>query len=732
MTAMLDTTPVGLDRDHPPAPVRRREIRTGEPRRFRPDIEGLRAIAVLAVVLYHADLLGLTGGYVGVDIFFVISGFLITRQLVTGVGNHGVRELPVFYARRIRRLLPASTVVVIATLLAAYAWAPALRLKAIAMDAIFTTFYGLNYRLADLGTDYQHANDAVSPLQHFWSLAVEEQFYVGWPLLIVAVFYLARRHRIKALVAVLTVLAVWSFWCSATQTYDSPSWSYFSLHTRAWELALGGLVALTGPVWTSLPRWATNAGAWFGLGVITACLWALDEKTVYPGTMAAIPVGACALVIACGSAPRFHSVERVLGEPVLQGIGKVSYSWYLWHWPMLILIPVAAGEALPWFRRFEIIVLALIFAILTYYLVENPVRHLQRLNFEWLRNGLGLAAAVLVVALVASNNVNTVGNGPAVKSVQLTIDSKATQRLAGAIDRAMVTKDVPSNLTPPASAGFHDFPMGCIADIKETRTVLPGGGMACNGDLTLGDPAGTKTIAVFGDSHAQHWGSGIDSAARTMHLNVIIRTRAACPPAEISVWNTVIDRQYTECDAWKPIAENQIIAAHPEFVIISESDAIGGKEMDDKKWADATVKTIKKFQDAGIGVIYMEDTPYLPVDVPVCVGDHLDDLQKCNVARGGEYSYPARHKLVAKEAKAAGATVVDPAKWLCNAAGCPAVVGNILAYRDGGGHLTHTFSRWLAPVLVTMLQKYMRANETSTSSPQSGTSTPSESPSATP
>src|SRR3954470_14129958 len=186
-------------------------------RHFRPDVEGLRAVAVLLVVAYHAHL-GVPAGFVGVDVFFVISGFLITRQLVDAVGASGVRALPQFYLRRIRRLLPASTVVVLATVVAARAWAPPLQQRPIALDGIFTTFYGLNYRLAVNGTQYLHAQDAVSPLQHFWSLGVEEQFYACWPVLIVIAAVIGRRHLRSVLTLLLVGVTAVSFAFSVSVT----------------------------------------------------------------------------------------------------------------------------------------------------------------------------------------------------------------------------------------------------------------------------------------------------------------------------------------------------------------------------------------------------------------------------------------------------------------------------------------------------------------------------------
>ncbi|HEU5110943.1 MAG TPA: acyltransferase, partial [Micromonosporaceae bacterium] len=221
---------------------------------FRPDVEGLRAVAVVLVVLYHAGVGAVGGGYVGVDVFLVISGYLITGLLLRDQG----RGLAAFYARRALRLLPAATVVVAATVAAARAWLPPLRFGEVVRDALHTTFYGLNYRLAALGTDYSAADAAPSPLQHYWSLAVEEQFYLAWPPLLAAVCALAARRR-RAVLAVLAVLAVTlgvvvagSLALSVWQTAASAPWAYFGAHTRAWELGAGALLALA-PV-ARLPR----------------------------------------------------------------------------------------------------------------------------------------------------------------------------------------------------------------------------------------------------------------------------------------------------------------------------------------------------------------------------------------------------------------------------------------------------------------------------------------------
>jgi peptidoglycan/LPS O-acetylase OafA/YrhL len=311
----------------------------------RRDIEGLRAVAVLLVVLYHCGVRFLGGGYVGVDVFFVISGYLITGLLLREAAATGRISILGFYARRIRRLLPAALLVTAATVVAAYRWLPPLRAPQVALDGLFTTLYGLNYRLAGVGIDYLQADAAPSPLQHFWSLAVEEQFYLLWPVLLL----LGWRWKRSVLVGVVVVSLGTSLW----QTAANPTWAYFGLHTRAWELGAGALVAVLGG---RLP----TVFAPLGVGAIVLAAVLYTDRTAFPGYAALLPVAGTVAVLLAPS--------RLLDAAPLQAVGQLSYSWYLWHWPFLAFggrprLVLAAG--------------ALGAAALTYALVENPVRELR-------------------------------------------------------------------------------------------------------------------------------------------------------------------------------------------------------------------------------------------------------------------------------------------------------------------------------------------------------------------
>lgn len=666
-------------------------------RKFRPDIEGIRAFAVLSVVLYHAHL-GVRGGFVGVDVFFVISGFLITRQLVNAVDRTGVRALPTFYTRRVRRLLPASVVVVIATVLVARVWAPALQVRSIAQDALATTFYGLNYRLAISGTQYLHETDAVSPLQHFWSLGVEEQFYLGWPVLIVLIAILGRRFRTPLLVSLLVGIVAVSFYFSVTVTTSSPSWAYFSLHTRAWELALGALVGVGANRLARLPRRLAELAAALALVAIVASAFVLSEATAYPGSAAALPVLGTTVLIAAGCGRRLRT-ERILGEPSLQCLGRVSYSWYLWHWPMLILAPYVLGHSLSWLERIVVVWLSLTAALISFFVVEDPARRLNLGNLKWFGSGLMLSASVVTAcALVLTHLPALTGHGAAVTIVQADSASPAvTAQMQAAIKQGVGTTAVPSNLQPQPAAAAQNTPPssknGCHADFLVVQ----------QGDCVFGDPAGTKTAVIFGDSHAEQWLPALAAAGAKAKWKVVNWTKAACPAAQLSVFAPSLNRQYTECDSWRSSTEARIAALKPALIVVSQSENVVSSKVSPSDFAAATLLTLQRLrQIAGAKVVYLQDIPIPNYDMPGCVAQHLDDAAKCNYPVNKAYTYPDRHRQLLSAVPGAGVATVDPQGWLCTSQTCPAVVGNYLVYRNNT-HMSADFSTWLAPMVAPLL-----------------------------
>ncbi|MEI7717461.1 MAG: acyltransferase, partial [Mycobacterium sp.] len=310
---------------------------------FRPDIEGLRAVAVAAVVLFHANIPGITGGYVGVDVFFVISGFLITGMLWREARTAGTVSLSRFYGARARRLLPASATVGIVTMVASALLLPPLQVKTVSIDAITSALYLSNYWFVTTGINYFNKDSLAipSPFQHYWSLGVEEQFYLVWPILIISTAWIIRRLRRQSTrseapaserpyLAVLVIVAVISFALSLVITYVLPPVAYFSLPTRAWQLATGGLVAFTAVHWRRLPAIMSAALSWTGLGLIVLACFGLGSTTHYPGVAALLPTLGAALVIGAGCTETPQGCRRVLELPPMGALGRVSYSLSLW------------------------------------------------------------------------------------------------------------------------------------------------------------------------------------------------------------------------------------------------------------------------------------------------------------------------------------------------------------------------------------------------------------------
>jgi peptidoglycan/LPS O-acetylase OafA/YrhL len=677
--------------------------------KFRPDIEGLRAIAVLSVVLYHAGLLGVRSGFIGVDVFFVISGFLITRLLMESISEHGIRALPTFYARRIRRLFPAAMTVVAATVVAARIWAPPTSVRPIAVDGIFTTFYGLNYRLAAEGTNYLNAGSAVSPLQHFWSLAVEEQFYLCWPILIVLIAYLGRRHRDALLGVLLAAIVLLSFYLSVTLTRTDAPWAYFSLATRAWELGLGGLVALGAFQLARLPGSAAFFGGWLALAAVIGSAFAFSDQTPYPGSAAALPVAGAAVLIACGCADQ-SGAGVLLGVRPMQFLGRMSYSWYLWHWPMLVIAPMILGHALSWPERLTVVALSLVAAIISFYLIENPARSLRLPNRQWFAGGLALSgSAVLVAVLVIANPPQFVGTGANATVLHSSVDTPAVAReMKAAVTAGLNTMDAPANLTPRPDQAHGDVPSssnnGCQASILQVT----------QGPCVYGDPTGTYTVVLFGDSHMQQWQPAFAKAGVYLHWRVINWTKSGCPPQELTVFNSQLNRNYTECNTWRQLTLRRIAALNPTVVVVSASDS-EAPNLSPTAYADATVSIMRTLQRMTTAkVVYLADTPFPGYDVATCVASHLDDVKACNLPLSraymvqqdnGDMVKQPRHQAVNQALqKVPGVTLVDPAGWMCADNVCPAVVGNLLVFRDTA-HLSVEFSEWLTPMITSLLEE---------------------------
>jgi peptidoglycan/LPS O-acetylase OafA/YrhL len=683
----------------------------------RTDIEGLRAIAVLAVLLFHAGVPGLGGGYVGVDVFFVVSGFLITSLLVAEKTNTGKVSLGAFYARRARRILPVSSLVAVATLIASWIWLEPLRLRSLSDDVLAAALFSSNFVFANRGADYLQSALPPSPLQHYWSLAVEEQFYVVWPALVMLVCLgigtrTLRNIRLRVGITA-AIAAVASFVACMALMNSSQPWAFFSPHTRAFELAIGALVAVI-PIGASITLIRINAFlAWCGLAGIIATVVTFSETTTFPGPWALAPVMATAFLLRGGNATSW-APEALLRISPMQWLGSRSYSAYLWHWPVLIITAAALDKKLSVFEGLICLMISLALSEFSYRFVENPVR----LN----HNIVGLRATVLAVSLIAvvsgsavlaQNNQPSLSGGWSATAPTLitesstTIDSSVSTttipvkpELPGqsppvdAIVQAMTATGLPSNITPSLQGAISDMPTiysnNCHASFSAIQPK----------NCVYGDPASSTVIGLYGDSHAAQWFPAFEKMAIKRSWKLIIYTKRGCPPADIPTYSKVLGKVYKECAPWRENVLKQMVADGVQTVFIAHFDRLLSAStrvpMWQKEWRTGLQSTIDQLTAKGITPVLMEDTPYPGQDVPTCLSRHYTNVQLCNPVISSAYRDDMHQML--EDFDAANVHVLWTRHWFCTDAGCPTVVGNILVYRDDN-HMSVTFASFIAPLL---------------------------------
>ncbi|PBC44796.1 acyltransferase [Rhodococcus sp. ACS1] len=696
---------------------------------FRTDIEGLRAVAVLAVVFFHAGVPGIDGGFAGVDIFFVVSGFLITGLLWRDVAATGRVGLAEFYGARARRLLPAGCVVLVATAIGAALLLPPLQARAVLGDGIASALYVGNYRLALHGTDYLAADTPPSPFQHYWSLGVEEQFYLLWPALIIGVAWLVRRRTRRQgpdhapsttpYLVVLAVVAAVSFAVSLDWTRTLPPWAFFSLPARAWELAAGGLVALSVRHWRRLPPAVAAAAGWAGLALIVFACLRLGEKTPYPGTAALLPVLGTVLVIGAGCAAPRLGVGRGLSLPPMRAVGRVSYSWYLWHWPVLLLAPIVLGRSLDLTDRLAMVMVSAGLAGLTLALVENPVRFAAPLRLSASRS-LVLGGAVTAVAVCAALVLLVarpvpVGHGAAaaaltvsapVESATPAIDPRdsavndMTAQVQAAVAAAAGLQSVPSNLSPPLADAPADKPAvfvnGCV------RSWLEVGQDEC----ASGDVTSATTVALVGDSHAAMWAPAFEAASEQHHWRLETMGKVTCPLLDLPLTSPYLGREYTECEQWRGEIVDRLRAERPRLVVLSMSRRYGadfGFSVYARPWLDSLTRLVTELRATGAAVLVLGPVPDPQSTVPTCLSAHLDDASACSPPR----AVAVNDAGVAAEATATaagGGRYADLTTLFCTAERCPVVVGNDLVYRDDN-HLTLEHAQALSPVIAALADR---------------------------
>lgn len=520
---------------------------------------------------------------------------------------------------------------------------------------------------------------------------------------------------------VLSAVTAASFLVGLRWTRTDPPWAFFSLPSRAWELGVGALLALSVPVLGRLPQVVAAISGWTGLAAVVWSVTRFSGATPFPGTAALLPVLGTAMILIAGTGVGRGGASRLLDRPIVRHLGDVSYSWYLWHWPLLILLPAASGHPLTLPERLATVLAALAAAEVTLRWVENPVRFARPLRPP--RRALAFGAVLLVVASGACTAAGDqlgapTGHGPAAAAITLAPATSphpiATSppasrksspaspwhlenaRLAPILKQATRPRPLPSNLTPALVDAAGDkappFVDGC--NLTWTATSQP----ECA--YTTGSPA----VVIFGDSHAAQWFPPLDAIATARHLRLESFTKTTCPPFHIPIFSPYLDRTYTECETWQAATLARIVAQRPGLVVLGVArhySSAYGFTVYSHRWLTGLAATVATLHAAGIPVLVMGPTPLPPGDVPTCLSAHLSNLVACDFPRTLGVNATGLD-LERRTVLAAGGSYLDPTPWICTPISCAVVVANMLIYRDDN-HLTTTYTSWLRPALQPVI-----------------------------
>jgi peptidoglycan/LPS O-acetylase OafA/YrhL len=715
-------------------------------RQFRPDIEGLRAVAVLGVVLYHAHVGLIRGGFAGVDVFFVVSGYLITGLLWDELQDRGRIRLAAFYGRRARRLLPASVLVVLVTAVAARHWLPPLQVPSVAKDGVSSALYVANYRFAIHQTDYLNASSPPSPFQHYWSLGVEEQFYLAWPLLLLAASLVWRyqgryqRNRLAGSASRLSAggalgaITAASFLLCLWLTHVDQPWAFFALPARAWELGVGGVLALAAPAVGQIPGRAAAAMGWGGLMAIVVSFLTISSTTAFPGAAALVPVAGAALVLAAGVRAAEAGPVRLLGQRHMRMTGRISYSWYLWHWPLLILAPYVVGHSLNLPENLLVAGGSGVIAAGTFLLVETPARTstwLTALPRRSLLAGASLSVAGAVVCLLVAASLPALAGrglapvaaihtgptgyrapGPAPGATRIppttTADplgaqaAASTDQVQSALAGTISVEDVPANLDPPLaeakSSNSPTFYDGCMDAFLETAVR----------NCAFGAATSARTVVLFGDSHAAMWFPAVDAAANAHGWRLLNLTKATCPPFDIPIFSPDLGRTFTECEAWRSKVLARIMVEHPALVILGVArhyEPVYGFSPYDNGWLSYLAQMVIQLRQLGSQVLVIGPVPKPPFVVPDCLSAHLSSAAACTfpVAQTINEAGEAAERAAVMNA---GGAYLNTQPWFCAGATCGVMLDNIEMWRDDN-HITETYSAYLGPAMGAQIAVVM-------------------------
>lgn len=616
---------------------------------YRPAIDGLRALAIVLVLAAHARLPGLAGGFVGVDVFFVISGYLISALLLGELHRDGRLQLASFFARRLRRLLPALLVMLLLSSLAALLLLSPSQQDGAPGDALAALSWTSNLLFAFAQRDYFAAQEGGNLFLHTWSLGVEEQFYLLWPLLLWAAWRLGRGRAVDRLLwAVLALSALGCAWLTELE----PRWAFYLMPSRAWQFALGALAWRLAPL---LQRQAATVTA-LGLGLIVLAALGYDERTPYPGVAAWLPtVGAALCLLVCDGPADRGSPLGLLASIPMRWIGQRSYAWYLWHWPLLV-IGMACWPQGGWPWRALLCMAALPLAMLTYRYVEPRWRRygaLPRPGRSLLLGGAAMAGLMLLAC--------------GWDRLLLQWSQSPAQR-----HYLAARNDLPSLYADRCDEWFHG------------DRLTP---------CRFGPADAPHTAVLLGDSVVAQWFPAVQAIFTRPDWKLVVLTKSACPMIDAPIFYERIGRDYVECQRWRQAALAALAQWRPQVVITGSAATYAYRP---EQWRDGEASVLRALNGAAAQVYLLRGTPRLPVDGPGCLAGQsllagwLKHAARCggSAEREQDAAVWAWQRQAAQQF--ARVRTVDTAPLVCPGGRCQAERDGVVVFRDSQ-HLTARF-----------------------------------------
>jgi peptidoglycan/LPS O-acetylase OafA/YrhL len=650
-------------------------------KKFRPELEGVRTVAAFLVAVYHIWIGSVSGG---VDVFFIVSGYLITTSLLSKMERDGRIHLVDYWLGLARRLFPIAFTVLLFTVVGSILIMPQVQWKQIISEIFASAFYFENWYLANSAVDYLAQNNQASPLQHFWALSLQGQFYLTWPFVVLTAFVIAKKVLgkpvRKTMLGVLLSLFLLSIGYSIYKTSVNQPWAYFDTFARVWEFSLGGVLALLLP-YLRFGKTVSMVIGWFGLAVICFTGILLPVSSVFPGYAALLPTGGVILVIISAENSTRFGVDKLLGSKPFLYFGSMSYGFYLWHWPLLIFyyayfdverVPVASGLA--------IIVSAFILSFISVKILETPVR---KISIKHSKKKLAIVLAGLLIPLFCVNGVWAYfvsGQDQAEQKYNLE-DYPGAMAISDSVEPVPDKEPVPSALAVKEDLpAFYDM-TECFSGMEEEKMAK----------CSLGEKENPEyTIALVGGSHSGHWYPALEKLSDKMKLKIEIYNKDACR-FSADDFDGLLN---ASCMDWNEKVIGMLKEEPPDLVFTTANVGAGDKV------PGGYIEQWKKLK--GITEIFaVRDNPAMEGDPPTCV-EKKGSVEECSMPRDKVLSEVIPWENT--EGIPANVTFADLSEYFCDDESCPPVIGNVLVYRDYH-HISTLYSRTMAVALEKPLQK---------------------------